>query len=324
MYAKNTNDEAVVEGKNTEHVTEAAVSVLKTVSQTGSRYGMRYILMLLRGDDQLSYRKPEHGSLDTLGNLQAWSVPEVRELICHLIVKGLLYQSMGEYPVVRMTASGTQYLERVAAGANEAVRIRFLRAGERNLYQQLQRHRTLLSEQEKKLPCEILSDASLYHLVQTKPLEADALLGVYGIGPWKMKRYGVQLLEMMKSFQEEEKSRAVTRMLKSVTRPTFQETKVLFEQGLEPEEIAQSKGIKLSTVMRYLEYLHLSGHINLRNWIEKYVDRKTLHSAVQFFRDAQDNRLQVAHEVLGYDYDTLRLCRLYLSRKIALPQGQAA
>jgi hypothetical protein len=155
-------------------------------------------------------------------------------------------------------------------------------------------------------------------------MEANELLGVYGIGPWKLKRYGVQLQEVIQSFLEEEKLRAVTRMLKSVTRPTFQETKVLFEQGMEPTEIADFKGIKLRTVMNYLESLHLSGQIDLRNWIEKYVDRKTLHTAVQFFRDAHDNRIQVAHEVLGYDYDTLRLCRLYLSRKVALPQGQAA
>jgi ATP-dependent DNA helicase RecQ len=324
MYANKKNDESIVAERNTENVREAAISIMKTVTLTGSRYGVRYILMLVRGDDQVAYRRAEHGSLETLGALHTWSASQVKELICHLIVKGLLYQSVGEFPVVRITQSGIQYLEMLQAGKVEEIRIRFFRNAEKVLFQRLQSLRAQMAEQFQVMPGEILSDASLYHLSQTKPLEANELLGVYGIGPWKLKRYGVQLQEVIQSFLEEEKLRAVTRMLKSVTRPTFQETKVLFEQGMEPTEIADFKGIKLRTVMNYLESLHLSGQIDLRNWIEKYVDRKTLHTAVQFFRDAHDNRIQVAHEVLGYDYDTLRLCRLYLSRKVALPQGQAA
>jgi len=324
MYANKKNDESIVAERNAENVREAAISIMKTVTLTGSRYGVRYILMLVRGDDQVAYRRAEHGSLETLGALHTWSKPQVKELICHLIVKGLLYQSVGEFPVVRITQIGIQYLEMLQAGKVEEIRIRFFRNAEKALYQRLQSLRAQMAEQFQVMPSEILSDVSLYHLSQTKPMEANELLGVYGIGPWKLKRYGVQLQEVIQSFLEEEKLRAVTRMLKSVTRPTFQETKVLFEQGMEPTEIADFKGIKLRTVMNYLESLHLSGQIDLRNWIEKYVDRKTLHTAVQFFRDAHDNRIQVAHEVLGYDYDTLRLCRLYLSRKIALPQGQAA
>lgn len=306
-----------------EDLSEMAVPVLKTAILTNGRYGMTYMVQLLVGDVEMKFRKPEHGSLETFGALIDQSRTRVKEFICFLIRKGLLYQSGGDYPLVRASRKGLDFLERPVAICRGEEKI-FFGKTEIRLRFRLAELRERIASEEKKTLMAIFSETTLQHLCIAKPGSSGELLMVYGIGPWKEKRYGQRILEVIASFRNEEKKRAVTRMFKSVTKPTFQETKVLFEQGMDAPEIAQRKGLKESTVKEYLEKLHLCGEIDVRAWIEKQVDRSTLHRAIRYFREAEDQSLSTAHEVLGLEIQTLRLCRLYMQPPAVLKQFLAA
>lgn len=323
MENPNKNGGKAIRSKEAENLEEMAVTLLKTSELTGNRYGMNYMIRLVTGDMEMQFRKPEHGSIETFGLMREMHGARVRELICYLVRKGLMYQTSGDYPVVRISQKGREYLENpVQLGSAEEK----VTPGkpERRLLLHLRMLREEISKEENKSLTDVFTEATLQHLCMAKPKSESELLLIYGIGPWKSKKYGARILEVIHSFREGEKSRAVTRVLKAVTRPTYQETRVLFLQGLDAVDIATRKGVKISTVRGYLERLHLSGQIDVRAWIEKQVDRKTLHRAVQFFREATDNRLRTAHDVLGLDLVTLRLCRLYLQPPAALCNSQAA
>jgi len=317
-----SGEEAFCETGDT-NLEEMVSSVLKTVSLTGGRYGKRYIIHLLICPEGLQFRKPWHGTIETIGALRSVYGYRVKGLVCYLIRKGMLSQSTGLYPLLRLTRRGREFLEQPVELAKPGERV-LPEGSEYRLMYRLRLLREQLSIQ-LKLPLEdVLSDASLHHLVLTQPESKMQLLGIHGIGPWKLERFGDRILKVIGLFQEREKTRAVTRMLKTVTRPSLQQVKVLFEEGLDTEAIALRKGIRMTTVQGYLERLHMCGQIDLRPWIETRVDRKTLHRSAQFFREAADTRLRTAHEVLGLDLETLRLCRLYVQSPVALSKGQAA
>lgn len=323
MVKTESNGGSVVGCPEGADLTAMTTAALKAAVLTNGRYGMNYLVQLLIGEVGIQYRKPEHGSLETNGSWNGMSRTRARELMCYLIRKGLLYQSMQEYPLIRISKMGREFLEKPYE-INQGEEQIFPGKPEVRLRYKLMELREQIA-QENNLPASaIFPETTLQHLCVAKPGSELELLQVYGIGPWKAKKYGSRILEVMESFRENEKVRAVTRVLKSVVRPTFQETKTLFQQGLDSGEIARTKGIKESTVRHYLEKLHLCGEIDLRTWIEKQVDRNTLHRAIRYFREAEDKRLSTAHEVLGLDYETLRLCRIYLQPPAALKQIIAA
>jgi ATP-dependent DNA helicase RecQ len=319
MKMSEKNGNYAVSCYSEEDLSEMAVPVLKTAILTNGRYGMTYLVQLLIGDVEMKFRKPEHGSLETFGSLMNLSHSRVREFMCFLIRKGLLYQSAGDYPLVRASRKGLDFLQNPVALSTEEEKV-FSGKTEMKLRYRLVQLRWEIAAEEKKSLLEIFSEPTLQHLCMAKPGSSLELLMVHGIGPWKERRYGHRILEVIKSFRKEEKKRAVTRVFKSVYRPTFQETKVLFEQGMDTSEIASRKGLKESTVKGHLEKLHLCGEIDIRAWIEKQVDRSTLHRAIRYFREAEDQSLRTAHEVLGLEMKTLHLCRLYMQPPAALKQ----
>jgi ATP-dependent DNA helicase RecQ len=317
METKQKNGSEAVGCPGDQNLTEMALCALKTAVLTEGRYGMGYLIQLLTGDIEMKFRKPEHGSLETFGSLMHLSRYQAKEFLCFLIRKGLLYQSTGEYPLVRTSRVGKDFLEKPDDLFHRGEKI-FPGKPELRLRYRLYDLREKIAQEEGKASRAVFTETTLLHLCIARPGSEQELLQVYGIGPWKVKQYGTRILEVIQSFQNQEKMRAVSRVFKSVVRPTFQETKALFEQGMDSHDIARMKGIKESTVRGYLEKLHLCGEIDVRAWIEKQVDRNTLHRAIRYFREAEDKRLSTAHEVLGLEMETLRLCRLYLQPPAAL------
>lgn len=305
------------------NLTEMAVNVLKTAVLTDGRYGVTYLSQLLIGDVDMKFRRPEHGSLETFGTLMHLSFVEAKEFLCFLIRKGLLYQSAGDYPLVGVGRIGRHFLMEPKEEFLRGEKV-FPSQLDMRLRYQLYHLREKIAQEIGKPSHVVFTETTLLHLCIAKPGSEQELLQVYGIGPWKVRQYGNRILEVILSFQKYEKVRSVSRVIKSVTRPTFQEIKALFYQGMDTPEIARMKGIKESTVRTYLEKLHLCGEIDVRPWIEKQVDRNTLHRAIRYFREAEDKRLSTAHEVLGLEIGTLRLCRLYLQPPAALKNFLAA
>ncbi|MEL6842126.1 MAG: helix-turn-helix domain-containing protein, partial [Bacteroidota bacterium] len=92
-----------------------------------------------------------------------------------------------------------------------------------------------------------------------------------------------------------------------------QMVKALFESGAASHEIAQRRGIKQSSVVRSLEYLQNAGQIDTCSWVEEQLPPQSLRKGKAYFQDRPQSSLRAAYESLGLDYDSLRMCRMYVS-----------
>ena len=181
---------------------------------------------------------------------------------------------------------------------------------DRMLQAELRQIRRELSDQAEIMPYEIFTNFTLHQIVEQKPTNVTMLKAIPGIGDQRINRYGHAVIQAVKRVQED--GSKMLRDLKAKS-PSRQEVKALFLSGKSVEEIASARKVKPVTVMIYLEELHLSGELNLNEWIENRLDPKVLHKGVEYFKQVESHELKSAYEVLGLDYDTLRMCRLYVA-----------
>ncbi len=78
-------------------------------------------------------------------------------------------------------------------------------------------------------------------------------------------------------------------------------------------------GIKQATVERYLCDFHMAGIMDLRPWIESYLEEEELQPAAKYFKERPGALLREAKEVLGIEYNKLFLGRIYTQEFKALP-----
>lgn len=132
---------------------------------------------------------------------------------------------------------------------------------EEDLFDILRLVRRDFSTNEKVPAYIIFSDATLQEMVLYKPKTRDEMLQITGVGEHKLDRYGEAFLKAIVTFNQRPQKAS-----------TFQETFTLYNQGLNPDQIAVQRNISLSTVYSHLAYLYLRGDITTLsdyvNWEE--------------------------------------------------------
>lgn len=287
------------------------LAVLQTVSALKHNYGARYLGKVLLGQKELGL-KEEHQQLLTFGAMEEVHFDRVYKLIYYLIDQSYLKIVNTNFGTIDITEKGKDFLHEPH---DIWLRPRDLRtnAYDIQLIIELRRIRQQLSKQEAKPPFRIFSDYTLQQIVRHKPTDVMSLKKLPGIGDYKGDRYGHLITQAVITLLEKKKADNKAKRFKRAYNYSHQEVKNLFEAGMNIDEIADKKQIKSTTVRAYLFDLHETGQINLLPWIEKEVDAQTLEKGKSYFERVQNARLKEAYEMLGLDYDTLRLCRLYVA-----------
>jgi hypothetical protein len=288
---------------------DMTLAVLKTVVLLNRSYGADYLARILQGFDRFGLRDDSHRELETFGELDKMYSTRITRLIYHLVAEKYLWVKNKVYGSLAITDKGTAFLDTpqdlwVSPKVLETPEL------ERLLYTELRKLRTQLSENAEIMPYEVFNNYSLAQLVSQKPRDLKALKAIHGVGDATIERYGQAILACISHTVEHAQQLMVEKRAKT---PSLQAVKDLFLAGKPVEEIAEVRSIKSGTVMSYLDNLHRAGEVNLMPWIEETVDPQQLHKATSYFQQAEDKRLKAAYEVLGLDYDTLRLCRLYVA-----------
>lgn len=159
----------------------------------------------------------------------------------------------------------------------------------------------------------VFSNFTLGRIIQDKPESLSELKSIPGMNQLKAELYGAGITGLVRECYATIRSMYYSRVQQKAASRACQDTKALFEEGKSIPEIAEYRGVKETTVMVYLESLHLCGEIDLRPWIEETLDGKLLYKGTEYFKNVSNPRLKEAYETLGLDYETLRLCRLYVS-----------
>ncbi len=187
-------------------------AALACVARFDGHLGAARLAALLRGaDDAWTQQRAWVREAAFFGSMRTWSTEGVRELLATLIEEGCVQRSSGERPVLSLTALGRSVLDgssdlevavEVAgtlqrhsgpgAGPDEALDGE---AGER--FERLRGWRRATSLAEGVPAFVVFGDRTLRELARRNPGDTRTLVGVPGIGPAKLARYGDDVLRVL-------------------------------------------------------------------------------------------------------------------------------
>ena len=206
-----------------EQVALTVRKALSAIARVHGRFGLTLAAKLLRGDRDERLARTGLDLVRTFGALSEFSEARIVRLLRRCVTAGWVGFAGDERPVVLLTEAGAATMrgerparmlipsepsaqpmpggsrrgERRAAGTAPVAQDDLDAIGQR-LFEALRAHRLAIARTEGVPPYFVASDRSLRELALQRPLDADALLSVHGIGPSKAARYGAGLIEVVK------------------------------------------------------------------------------------------------------------------------------
>ena len=318
--------------------------LLSAVIRTGERFGIAHVINVLLGSNMARIRELGHDKLTVYGIVNDYDRNALRDIANALVEQGFLARADGEYPTIRVTPAGREWLRsrrnltlqlRVdeSAPTRERRRERSSNGGspdyDASLFEQLRALRRRLADAEGVPAFVVFGDATLRGLAKARPVDRHAMLSVSGVGPAKLERYGDAFLTMIGEYVSDKKPnpdesgpsyldkmqrikgiRARKDVDKAPMGTTHALTLHLLQQGLSVAEIAKERGLSHGTVLAHLERIVKSGEtVDITPLLPSPERVERIRATLEV---AGDERLAPVKELLGddYSYDEIRLVRL--------------
>lgn len=196
-------------------VTIEAQKIISCIKRAGERFGIKMIVDILRGSKNQKIIANRMDKITTHGLMS--SVPEnkIRDIINFLVLTGRLEITNSEYPVIKVTQSGSEVL-RSACSIHMKVQKNY-RDNEKSaksqpkvfgptvneeLFERLRQLRNKLAVKQGVPAYIVFSDAALRQMCIYMPADDDEFLEVNGVGQAKLEKYGSAFLSEIKAYNE--------------------------------------------------------------------------------------------------------------------------
>ena len=199
--------------------TEDAQKALSCVYRLGQRYGLGYVVDVLRGKKNKRIESMRHYLLSTFGIGSNLSLDEWRAVFRQLIHLGYLEQDIANYSVLKLTELARPVLrgETTLVLAKPRVKVskpkkptttRSRRVTEfeydQDLFQDLRKLRKKLADNIGVPPFVVFGDASLAEMSAKRPMDDAELLAINGVGERKLANYGADFIAAIREFEARE------------------------------------------------------------------------------------------------------------------------
>ena len=194
-------------------MTAEAKQIINCVAETRGRYGLVIVLGTLMGANRARLRELGTVNYKTYGVLKGHSEAELRALISQMIAEGYLFQTEGQYSVIKLgdisplrdenTRVVMRTFEEKKPDKNKTVRKRStdsLTASGYDLFEILRKLRLEIAREEALPPYIIFSDKTLIDMCVKLPADRESFLNVSGVGVTKLDKYGQRFLDAIHTF----------------------------------------------------------------------------------------------------------------------------
>ena len=182
---------------------EAVHAALAATARFSGRVGLANVAAVLGGRrTKWSTAQPWVQELRFHGALNRWKEERIRLLLSGLISAGLARQSSGEYPVVEITSAGRDALAGKTSpmltlpAESTAVRSGVVPV---ETLDRLRRWRLETARATGVPAYVVFHDATLAAIASARPASLAELLRVSGVGESKLRKYGDEILEIIRS-----------------------------------------------------------------------------------------------------------------------------
>lgn len=192
-----------------------AQKFLSCVARCQERYGMTYIIDVLRGSKDKRILANRHDQLSTYGIGKDHSVDDWRTLGRSLLHQGLLDETADGYSVLKLNALSWEVLRKqrtvLIALPNRPTTPEKsqpeARANAEMLFELLRKLRKQIADEQAVPPYVVFADSSLRLMAQLQPQSIDDFAQISGVGSHKLARYGPRFTEAIRTFCQEQRQR---------------------------------------------------------------------------------------------------------------------
>ncbi|MBN2531830.1 MAG: DNA helicase RecQ [Spirochaetales bacterium] len=268
----NTCDICISNLKSMEITTDAQM-IMSAIIRSGERFGAGHIIDIVRGADTKRIRECGHDRLKTYRIGKNKEKSHWRFIVDELLAKGLILQEGDRYPVLKMSKTGLEVLfgrEKAFAVIKEVTETTSPSGNEievhQELFERLKILRKKLAQEHHVPPYIIFSDRALHEMASYFPADPGSFLKVAGVGEKKLNTYGAAFISEINAYIKEHPyiripERPVQKQeLKKKKGETVDISLELFYQGFSVDEIAQKRGLAVSTIAGHLEQSILMGY----------------------------------------------------------------
>lgn len=299
-----------------------AMKFLSCVARCKERYGMLYIIDVLRGAKNQKIALNKHDELSTYGIGKDRTLDEWRMLGRSLLHQGLLEQSNDGYSVLKLNALSWEVMrkQRTVSIAVPVVQKINLEDGNAKaaeveiLMNRLRILRKQLADEQAVPPYVIFHDSTLKLMAQIQPKTLYEFGELSGVGSHKLAQYGEKFLAEIQAYRQEQclqkpkNNQIYYPVVDSFPSDTESSTFELYQQGFTIEEIAQERNVKTSTIIKHLsDLIEKNQPIDL-NQLVPLEHQKKIWQVLEVLGDIS---LTPIRENLGqnYTFDEIRLVR---------------
>lgn len=304
------------------------LSCVGRFAQKGQRFGINHTIDVLRGSKLDRVLKNGHDKLSTYGIGKDRSAEQWRLLARSLIHQRLVDETSDGYSVLALNDLSWEVLKKQRSvmvamdpvKAEAAMTPTNVDAAEvEALYDRLQKLRKRLADEQSVPPYVVFPNSSLRSMATLQPQTFAQFAKISGVGSRKLAQYSDPFIAEVRAFRAERglPLQTETGAIPQPTPPiapttraseTQLQTLSLYQEGLEPAEIAERRSFRLSTIMSHLaELLELGYPIDLDDLVPLDRQDKIMHAINTVGPDALGSIREYLGEVYGYD--EIRLVR---------------
>ena len=261
---------------------------LSAITRMSEKEGSQMVIDVLRGSMRAEIVYAKYDQLKTHGAGSDISSIDWQRYLMQMLNVGVLEIAYDENFVLKLTPAGRDILfgkKKIDLTVLQVIDLKVRSAREKKvtstilpkeeLFDSLRKVRREFALQENVPAYIIFSDATLQDMVSERPRNTAAMLEISGVGEHKFQRYGQAFLNAILNFLGESNS-------KKEKGDTYRETLQLYQQGLNPEEIAFRRKMSPQTAYSHLAYLYLRGNINSLEEFISWQEVNDVKKAVKF------------------------------------------
>ncbi len=193
--------------------TVIAQKILSCVARVKESFGTNHVVHVLRGRMTQAIVSRGHDKLSTFGLLNESPRGQIQDWVYQLIGQGLLVQSDGEYPVLKLNAASWEVMKgkrsvrlvRLAGETEGEGRQRrqpgaLPEGADAALFEELRALRRAEAARAEIQPYQVFHDTVLAELARGRPTTPEALRRVSGVGDFKLQSFGPVFLKAIRDY----------------------------------------------------------------------------------------------------------------------------
>lgn len=330
-------DDNVRHPKKQKEAGEDVEIVLKVVQATNEEYRPKEIINTIIGKENalLVSHKTHLEAIFGIGKEKEdkhWMA-----LIRQVIVAGLLKKEIEQYGVLKLTQTGLEFLasptsfmmteDHVYDEGDDAGIITNSKGGsavvDETLMSMLRDLRKKVAKKKGVPPFAVFQDPSLEDMTLKYPTDITEMSNVHGVGEGKARKFGKEFIELITNYV---KDNDIVKPDDLIVKGTGESSGLKLyiiqstDKKLPLEDIAHAKGLEMSELIKAIEQIIYSGtKINIDYCIEELLDEDQQEEIMEYFMEAESDKIQLAIDEFDgdYDYEELRLMRIKFISDVA-------